>query len=993
MFYPVLLSVRSLIYRLESPAIHSFSTYSMSPSDHAATERPVSKGARDTADTNNANENGVIPVDSVIRDTGTVNKDNNEEYNEGSTINVSDEILTVGNFVESETQGGHAHSENPKGANDDEDDDNVEDIGKFSIESISNISNIDHISIDHMNAIDNIDNIDGIGNIQIHGQNIINEQQDFPTIEVIKTVQRNRKKRQFSTIEDEEMSRLEFQQWTSGFLADDLEDPNVEVSIDDVEYGFPQTTAAHFTDVVEDQSNVGSGKRRKVDRKNQRKTFKSEKEQTAKLRHSSEGQKDNIEKTAASFYIKHTEEGDDEVEMNSKIGVANSQHNVPGNKDHEIHKIVNETKNSHHQLDDHLVEKEEDNVDPELANIDTNAFVHDAMLDARALVSLNSLDYLRNRNEGKSGFEGEDSRGQEEVDDENLAVEAVNRAVNQAVAAVHAGGDARGDEDKSDNSQVDGDVNDLVNDNNNEPDADVIAAAVVAAENSVRKRIQSVGLPSSVSDGDKQLFEIFQKEHNKSVGDGEDVVGATDPNAPLVTRHGIKNNRVLSKLGSKASSSKKSTKKKSKEVKVEESEESVLEKEKIAEAISKAQKLISDQPKGRSFTKEEADAIEVFIKEYEKIHDMTHEKFLQRIWGNERKKDKFWEILHSVLPNRTRSSLYKHVRRTYHIFEKRGVWTADEDLRLAQLAKTCEGKWRLIGEELKRMPEDCRDRWRNYVKCGSKRNVNQWTIQEEFQLKSIVARVLEEERRRLREEALRNAAAAGAGAVDEKRADGSGPAGGGSAQESRLKQAREAQVSPTINWTTISELMGGTRSRIQCRYKWKKIMKNESVKKLREMGHDTKLWMLYSIKRLSENDPNIEANLDWNALALSVPEAYSFAANCAESGNVSTGGSPTTEPKQEQQKEQQQQQQQDNEPAEPAEPQPAEPALQETPSPLTWNGVDLATCFQRLRTTVDAKGKGFVETIDLLIAALSAASYVDRLAEAEGDVGDVGDAE
>ncbi|GAV26784.1 hypothetical protein PMKS-000240 [Pichia membranifaciens] len=936
----------------------------MSPSDRVATVRSVSKAVHDTSDNHRTDETGAVPVDSVIRDNGDVNKDNNEEYNDANTINVSDDILTVGSFVGSETQGGHAHSENQKTGNDDEDEDNVEDIGKFSIESISNISNIDHISIDHMNSIDNIDNIDSIGNIQIHGQNIISEQQDFPTIEVIKTVQRNRKKRQFSTIEDEEMSRLEFQQWTSGFLADDLEDSNVEVSIDDVEYGFPQTTAAHFTDVVEEQSNAGSGigKKRKAEKKNQKKALKPEREQAIKIRHGNVGQKDTIEKTVASLYIKHTGEGDEGVGLNSKIGVANIPHNDSNDKEHEIHKIVNESKHSHHQLDHRLVEKEEDNVDPELANIDTNAFVHDAMLDARTLVSLNSLDYLRNRNEGKNGFDGEDTRDHEEVDDENLAVEAVNRAVNQAVAAVHAGGDEGGEDDKSDNNRPDGDVNDIDNDNNNEPDADVIAAAVVAAENSVRKRIQSVGLSSNVSDGDKQLFEIFQKEHDKSLGAGKEVNASRDPNAPLVTEHGIKNNKVLSKVGGRVSSSKKSTKKRSKEVKVEESEESVLEKEKIADAISKAQKLISDQAKGRSFSKEEADAIEVFIKEYEKIHNMTHEKFLQRIWGNERKKDKFWEILHSVLPNRTRSSLYKHVRRTYHIFEKRGVWTAEDDLKLAELAKTCEGKWRLIGEELKRMPEDCRDRWRNYVKCGSKRNVNQWTIQEEFKLKSIVTKVLEQERQKLREEGLKNASL---GDADGKSADGKGPTRGGSTQESLLKQAREAQVSPTINWTTISELMGGTRSRIQCRYKWKKIMKNESVKKLREMGHDTKLWMLYSIKRLSVNDPNIEANLDWNALALSVPENYNFAANCAESGGDSkvAGGGDHPKEKEEHKAEHEHE--------------------HEPETPLAWNGVDLSTCFQRLKGTVDAKGKSFVETIDLLIDALSAASYVDRLAEEE----------
>lgn len=933
--------------------------------DRDATSSTASKAADHAIQSNNSNEASAISENSVIRDDGGTGKVHNEEYNE-SSMNVSDELLAVGDFVGNERQGQQNESRNNHAGNG-EDEDNVEDIGKFSIDSISTIANIDHISIDQMNGMDNIDNIDGIEISHLNGQNIISEQQDFPTIEVIKNVQRNRKKRQFSTIEDEEMSRLEFQQWTSGFLADDLEDSNVDVSIDDVEYGFPQTTAAHFTDVVDEQSNTGStnatGKKRRVEKRGQGKGQRFKEDHIDKAKSTIGDQKDNIGKSLTSLYIKHEQEADVEVSNKEKINVQSRE--SPKKIDH-IHKVADETKTDHRHLGDEMTEKEDDNVDPELANIDTNSFVHDAMLDARALVSLHTLDYLRNRNEGAN-----DERVNED-DDENLAVEAVNRAVNQAVAAVHASGSGRGDEDvEHEHNNVGENVNVQDNDNNNEADTDVIAAAVVAAENSVRKQIQNAGLVSHDPERDKQLFDLFQKEHEKHVGTGnvgaiDDVDGIKSTNAPLVTQHGIKNNKVLSKLGG-TNGTKKNTKKKAKEVKIEESKESLLEKEMISDAILKAQKLISDQPKGRSFTKEEADAIEVFIKEYEKIHGMTHEQFLQRIWGNERKKDKFWEILHSVLPNRTRSSLYKHVRRTYHIFEKRGVWSSEEDLKLAELAKTCEGKWRLIGEKLKRMPEDCRDRWRNYVKCGAQRNVNQWTIQEEFKLKSIVARVLQEERQKMRENMLQIKAGSEAGAGANSKDHGKGT----SKQESRLKQAREAQVSPTINWTTISELMGGTRSRIQCRYKWKKIMKNESVKKLREMNHDTKLWMLRSIKKLSENDPNIEANLDWNALALSIPDDYNIAvsATCmsgAENADI------TANPKKSKLHE-------------------SNAAMKEeesdTPMSVTWNGVDLSTCFQRLKGTVDANGKSFVETVDLLIDALSASSYVDRLVSADADTG------
>ncbi|KGK35792.1 hypothetical protein JL09_g5058, partial [Pichia kudriavzevii] len=115
---------------------------------------------------------------------------------------------------------------------------------------------------------------------------------------------------------------------------------------------------------------------------------------------------------------------------------------------------------------------------------------------------------------------------------------------------------------------------------------------------------------------------------------------------------------------------------------------------------------------------------------------------------------------------------------------------------------------------------------------------------------------------------------------------------------------REAQVAPTINWNIISEMMGGTRSRIQCRYKWKKIMKMESVNKLQKMDSDIQQWLIERLYELSEKDPYLEANLDWDALALTAPS-----------------------------------------------------------SKIIWNGVDLSTCFARLKTRVDWKGKTFFEIV------------------------------
>jgi Myb-like DNA-binding protein REB1 len=698
-----------------------------------------------------------------------------------------------------------------------------------------------NIDIENLEKFDEIEAIDTIiNNIEIN-----DSQTDFPTIEVIEKVQQNRKKRQFSTNEDEEMSRLEFQQWTSGFLNDDLEENvnvNVDVNIDDVEveYVFPQTTAAHFTEIIDDSN---SNHINNLNNMNKRKKL--------------------IKKLITN----------DAITVNISNDTNNKNNN--NNNDYDSNKIIGIRAKGKEK------DRDEENVDPELANLDT--IVNEEILHA-------SLHYLDNKKDDDDNNKLIDNKENEE---ESLAVEEVNRVVHQAVAAV-----VKEETRKEEN------------------DTDVIAAAVVAAEKAVRKRLQYDGLTN-------KKFEIFVHEdlNNES----------NDINEPLVTEHGFKNNKVRTKTVSKVKNdSKKKVRDKVKDnkqtkyknnegitsfEKLEDNgddkenqnkmkstdksnvdtnttnENSIIAKEELNAAIEKAHAVVAGKTSGRSFTTAETEAIDVFIKEYEKIHGMSHEMFLQRIWGNQRVKDRFWEILQDVLPNRTRSSLYKHVRRTYHIFEKRGVWTPEEDAQLAELAVTFNARWKVIGEQLQRMPEDCRDRWRNYVKCGNVRNVNKWTSEEEEHLGRIIADILEEGRGK------------------------------------ETKGVREAQVAPTINWNTVSERMGGTRSRIQCRYKWKKLMRTASVAKLRTMPRSMQEWLLGKIVTLAQDDPNLEANLDWDALAMSVPNGTDI------SGKE-----------------------------------------------VLWNGVDLNVCFQRLRAQIDGwRGMKMGEVAQVVLQGFNVGECADRL--------------
>ncbi|ODV98615.1 hypothetical protein PACTADRAFT_48334 [Pachysolen tannophilus NRRL Y-2460] len=214
------------------------------------------------------------------------------------------------------------------------------------------------------------------------------------------------------------------------------------------------------------------------------------------------------------------------------------------------------------------------------------------------------------------------------------------------------------------------------------------------------------------------------------------------------------------------------------------------------EANKKSRQSISQSSsvqQGKTFTKEECDSIDTFILAYCEINNMSREQICQRIWSNMRQKDDFWESLQKVLPSRSRASLYKHVRRTYHIFQVRGKWTPYEEAELGKLAAENPGNWKLIGSIMGRMPEDCRDRFRNYVKCGKNRSSNKWSAEEENLLRDIINEMLH-----------------------------------------NLDNENEPAI---INWTLVSEKMNGRRSRIQCRYKWNKL--NKRTQEEQDDGDET----------------------------------------------------------------------------------------------------------------------------------------------------------
>ncbi|CAB4255242.1 similar to Saccharomyces cerevisiae YDR026C Protein of unknown function that may interact with ribosomes, based on co-purification experiments [Maudiozyma barnettii] len=192
------------------------------------------------------------------------------------------------------------------------------------------------------------------------------------------------------------------------------------------------------------------------------------------------------------------------------------------------------------------------------------------------------------------------------------------------------------------------------------------------------------------------------------------------------------------------------------------------------------------------FTKEEDQIVDEFINKYCKYENITINQFKNRMWSDTRKRSHsltiFWKTVYKMFSHRSQTSLYSHIRRRYHNFSKVGNWTEGEDRRLNEFCQQSGSviKWSQIGLELDRMPEECKDHWRNRIKIEGKQLKNKWTPKEEENLVNIVKNTFE--------------------------------------------------LNQSINWDKVSEMMNGSRSRLQCRFKWKQVTKkNLKVQTVQKM--------------------------------------------------------------------------------------------------------------------------------------------------------------
>lgn len=226
------------------------------------------------------------------------------------------------------------------------------------------------------------------------------------------------------------------------------------------------------------------------------------------------------------------------------------------------------------------------------------------------------------------------------------------------------------------------------------------------------------------------------------------------------------------------------------------------------------------EPKVGPFTEAEIAKLFAFRDQYCEENDCTQQQFIKQIHANAHNNVvniRFWNEVSEVLPSRTRHALQRVCRRRFHNFTKRGTWTAEEDQELREAHNEHGNSWKVIGEQIERLAEDCRDRWRNYLKESEFRNRDEWTENEVDLLKVAVAESMDAMRKANRERKKRLAA------------------------KGRTIGQQNMEEKDVINWVIVSEKLGGARSRLQCSYKWKTLggtanNREEKLRKVVQLG-------------------------------------------------------------------------------------------------------------------------------------------------------------
>ncbi|MCJ1371310.1 RNA polymerase I enhancer binding protein [Loxospora ochrophaea] len=229
--------------------------------------------------------------------------------------------------------------------------------------------------------------------------------------------------------------------------------------------------------------------------------------------------------------------------------------------------------------------------------------------------------------------------------------------------------------------------------------------------------------------------------------------------------------------------------------------------------------------KDGAYSTAETNRLHRYRDSYCKQHNITHSQFNVKAHANAHNNpdlQTFWKDICDLLPERNHKSIQRFCRRQFHNFEKRGTWTNEEDAMLLQAIDLKGTSWKAVGEICDRHHEDCRDRYRNHLYNSELRNRDEWTENEVNQL----CRAVEECMQIMLQEKKR---------MKEKKSFGRVPSPSAS-------ESDETSSSRLINWKVVSDHMGGSRGRLQCRNKWVALQEQSRRQYLAIVKKNTKVF-------------------------------------------------------------------------------------------------------------------------------------------------------
>ncbi|KAF7292326.1 Nucleolar protein [Mycena chlorophos] len=218
------------------------------------------------------------------------------------------------------------------------------------------------------------------------------------------------------------------------------------------------------------------------------------------------------------------------------------------------------------------------------------------------------------------------------------------------------------------------------------------------------------------------------------------------------------------------------------------------------------------------FSAPEAKLASDAVDAYQKNNQLSDAAMDKLIYPEKQSKETFWFEISKAVPLRPVTAVYHHVRRARHPLKLQGRWTAEEDDKLIQAVASHGKKWEKISAFIGRLATDCRDRYRNYLKHRGTQTSGPWSKEEEEKLVSII-----------------------------------------------LELHEGKDLDHGVPWTQVSERMGGTRGRQQCRMKW-----TDSLSVRHKTGGAGARWtkgdtqML--IQRVAAQPIQHETEIDWTAL-------------------------------------------------------------------------------------------------------------------------------